>query len=48
MPKFKLTKNKKNYLGITLYRIEATMSFGNVVKGELGGWIEKKENLYLH
>ena len=45
MSKFKLTKNKKDYFGTTLYQIEATMSFGDIAKGELGGWIEKKENL---
>ena len=45
MKKFSLTKNTKDYFGTTLYQIKAEMSFGNVVKGELGGWIEKKENL---
>ena len=43
--KFSLTKNTKQWCGITLYQIKAEMSFGNVAKGELGGWIEKKENL---
>jgi len=45
MKKFSLTKSKKDYFGTTLYQIKAEMSFNNVVKGELGGWIEKKENL---
>jgi hypothetical protein len=45
MKKFSLTKNKKDYFGTTLYQIKAEMSFGDVVKGELGGWVEKKENL---
>lgn len=43
--KFSLTKNTKIWCGITLFQIKAEMSFGGVVKGELGGWIEKKENL---
>jgi len=45
MSKFSLTKNTKVWCGTTLYQIKAEMSFGNVVKGELGGYIEKKENL---
>ena len=45
MKKYKLTKEKKEYCGITLYRIEALKDFGNVKKGQKGGWIEKKENL---
>ncbi len=43
--KYKLTKNTKEYFGKTLYQIEAVVSFGSIVKGELGGWIEKEENL---
>ena len=43
--KYKLTNNKKEWNGITLFQIEATMSFGSVLKGELGGYIEKVENL---
>ncbi len=43
--KFSLTKNTKNLFGITLYQIKAEMSFGNISKGDLGGYIEKKENL---
>ena len=27
--------------GITLFRIKALISFGNVKKGELGGYVEK-------
>lgn len=30
---------------VTLHRIRATVSFGLVEVGELGGWIEKEENL---
>ena len=50
--KFKLTNETKVLFGktlsfssITLFRIEATASFGNVEKGEKGGWIEKEDNL---
>ena len=43
--KYKLTTNTKNFLGKTLFQIEATISFGSVSKGELGGYIEKEENL---
>ena len=43
--KYKLTKNKKEWCGITLFQIEATASFGIVCKGELGGYIEKEDNL---
>lgn len=45
MAKYKLTKNKKEWCGITLFQIEATASFGSVKKGELGGYIEKEANL---
>ena len=30
---------------VTLHRIQAITSFASVVAGELGGWIEKEENL---
>ena len=43
--KYSLTKNTKVWSGITLFQIKAEMSFGSVVKGELGGYIEKEENL---
>ena len=43
--KFSLTKTTKNYLGTTLFQIKAEKSFGNVSKGDLGGWVEKEENL---
>lgn len=32
-------------MGKTLYRIKALVQFGNVNAGDLGGWIEKEENL---
>ena len=43
--KYRLTNNKKEWCGKTLFQIEATISFGVVSKGQLGGWIEKENNL---
>ena len=43
--KYKLTKNTKEYFGTTLFQIKAEMSFCSVLKGELGGYVEKEENL---
>ena len=43
--KFKLTDDTIVIDGITLHRIKALRSFGNVIKGSLGGWVEKEENL---
>ena len=45
MAKFKLTDETKQVLGYILHRIEATEDFGNVKKGDKGGWIEKEGNL---
>ena len=45
MKKYKLTKTTKEYGGLTLYQIEALKDFSNVEKGEMGGFIEKEENL---
>ena len=45
MKKFKLTENSKVVDGITLHQIQALKDFSNVKKGDLGGWIEKEENL---
>ena len=45
MKKYILTDEKKDFLGTTLYRIQAVRSFGNVKEGEKGGWIEKEKNL---
>ena len=45
MKKYSLTKNKIEVFGKTLFQIKAEMSFGSIVKGELGGYIEKEENL---
>ena len=43
--KYEFTGEKKVVLGITLRRIRALVSFGLVVKGKVGGWIEKEDNL---
>ena len=48
MKKYEFTGETKQvgFLGnITLKRIRATMEFGIVKIGDLGGWIEKEENL---
>ena len=45
MKKFKLTKETRTEDGVILHRIVACKNFGNVEKGEEGGWIEKEENL---
>ena len=34
-----------NYVGHKLFRVRALRNFGNVKEGELGGYIEKEENL---
>ena len=40
MKKYKLTKKFiYNFEGVKLFQIQATASFGSVVKGELGGYI---------
>ena len=45
MKKYELTSETKVVFGRTLHRIKALISFGDVKAGELGGWIEKEENL---
>ena len=49
MKKYELTSDLiLNYLGVKLFRIKALISFKNVKAGELGGYIEKEENLDHH
>ena len=43
--KYELTSETIKINGITLYRIRAIKSFSNVKAGDLGGWIEKEDNL---
>ena len=45
MNHFEFTGETKVFLGITLKRIKASVSFSTVIKGQIGGWIEKEENL---
>ena len=45
MKKYELTNEYITYLGKKLYRIKALKNFGNVKIGELGGYIEKEDNL---
>ena len=46
--KFELTSETINLLGITLFRIKALVDFGNVKSGDLGGFVEKEENLSMY
>jgi hypothetical protein len=43
--KYTLTKETKKVNGHTLYRIQALKDFGDIKKGDFGGWIEKEDNL---
>ena len=43
--KYELTDDTMVIGGCTLHRIRALRSFGNVIKGELGGFIESEANL---
>lgn len=45
MKKYELTSEKFQFLDHTLYRIRAVRDFGDVKKGELGGFIESEDNL---
>lgn len=45
MKKYEFTGETKKYRGPTLHRIRAVRSFGNVKKGDLGGFIESEDNL---
>ena len=46
MKKFELTAEfVTNVFGKKLFRIKALVAFGNIEKGELGGFIEKEDNL---
>ena len=43
--KYKLTDETINLNGATLYRIEALKDFGEIKKGDKGGFIESEDNL---
>ena len=48
MKKFILTDETIEMFGVTLHRIKAVRSFGNVAEGDLGGFVEKEENISEH
>ena len=43
--KYELTNETMDFNGKTLYRIRALKDFGNVKKGNLGGYVESEKNL---
>ena len=43
--KYELTDDVKEWLGHNLSRIKALISFGDVAEGDLGGYVEKEDNL---
>ena len=43
--KYKLSNITMKFEGRTLYRIMASKDFGDVRKGELGGWVQSENNL---
>lgn len=43
--KFQLSNETAVFNGITLYRIQALKDFGNVKSGDLGGFVQRMENL---
>ena len=43
--KYEFTGEEKEVLGRILKRIRAIKDFGDVKAGDIGGWIEKEENL---
>ena len=45
MKKFELTTDFKMHCGKKLFRIRALIDFGDVKAGDLGGYIEREENL---
>lgn len=45
MKKYEFTGETKTFVNCTLHRIRAVRNFGTVKAGDLGGWIEKEENL---
>ena len=45
MKKYELTAESIVKFGRVLFRIKALVAFGDVEEGELGGFIEKEENL---
>ena len=44
--KFELTEETIQCNGHTLYRIKALKDFSDVTKGDIGGFVEKEDNLF--
>lgn len=43
--KYELTNETREFHGMVLHRIRALKDFGGVRAGDLGGWVEKEDNL---
>ena len=43
--KYELINGNKEINSVVLHRIKALKDFNDVKKGDLGGWIEKEDNL---
>lgn len=43
--KYELTNETREFKGRVLHRIRALKDFGGVRAGDLGGWVEKEDNL---
>lgn len=43
--KYELTNETREFKGRVLHRIRALKDFGSVRAGDLGGWVEKEDNL---
>lgn len=46
--KYEFTGETKIVKGITLHRIKALKDFGEIRKGDIGGWIEAERNLSIY
>ena len=47
MKKYELTTDTKVIFGKKYFRIRALVDFGNISKGDLGGYIESEDNLQI-
>ena len=43
--KYKFTGETKTHFGCTLHQIVCVTAFASIAAGDIGGWIEKEENL---
>ena len=46
--KYEFTGETKIVKGVTLHRIRALKSFGEIREGDIGGWIEAERNLSIY